>query len=612
MDKRLMNSVIEKPSAQPKPISVLIVEDELIAAENISRNLKKQGYQVTAIVDSGEEAIQLAIANQPDLVLMDIMLQGDMDGIQAAERINHQLNIPLIYMTAYGDDTTLERAKKTNPSGYIVKPFKPQNLKIAIEVALQSDRIQRQQKKHLAQQLQQAEQQLQTHALREPLTQLPNRRALQEPFSSLIRQLRQQHPHHTNPDAKPNSILPVLCLKIEHWQRINAYFGYQKSDELLNVIARRIAQQFDGRIELAYLNAAEFAILIAPTSNKHLVLQQAQQLLHLFQVPFSLDKQPLCLSASIGIALYPHDGQALDDLLKLSRSALSIRKTPQTQPSITFYSDQTVSQRDNVSLQELELENDLRQALIQRELQIHYQPVVLIQTGKIVGAEALLRWHHPRHGWISPEHFIPIAEKYGLMPQIGLWLTEQVCCYQNLLLSYGFDPIRISINLSPSQFFQQTLSHDLLKIFVENQVDPHLFELEITEDIVIKDFVWSERQMKALKRIGLSIAMDDLGKGQSSLIYLQRLPFDVIKVDRDFIRNIHQKPTNQAIVKALISMAHQLKMKVIAEGVETREELTMLQAFQSDYVQGYLMGRPVSGDKFRYALMTHKAQQGNS
>jgi diguanylate cyclase (GGDEF)-like protein len=602
MDKSFMNSVLDKPIAQPKPVSVLIVEDELIAAENICRNLKKQGYQVAAIVDSGEDAIQTAITNQPDLVLMDIMLQGDMDGIQAAEQIRRQLHIPLIYMTAYGDDTTLERAKKTNPSGYIVKPFKPQNLKIAIEVALQNDRVQQQQQNYLARQLQQAEVQLKGHTLREPLTQLPNRLALQESFADLAQQLERQCLNTPALGEPVNSILPVLCLRIQHWQRINAYFGYQKSDALLNTIARHLSQQFKGRLELAYLNAAEFAIILSPTTDKRQVLQQAQQLLQIIQVPFSFEQQPLCLSGSIGIALYPRDGQTLDDLLKLSRNALSISEQFHSHNPIVFHGERHLIEQEQVALQELQLEIDLRQALMQRELQIHYQPIVRIKTGEIVGAEALLRWRHPKKGWVPPDHFIPIAEKYGLMPQIGLWLTDQVCRYQNLLLSYGLKPIRISINLSPSQFFQQTLVSDLLKLFSAHQVDPHLFELEITEDIVIQDFVWSERQIKALKRIGLSIAMDDFGKGQSSLIYLQRLPFDVIKMDQDFIRDIHQQPANQAIVKALISMAHQLGMRIIAEGVETKEELAVLQSFQGDLVQGYLTGRPVPGDQFRYAL----------
>lgn len=594
-----MNTVINKASTPSKPISVLIVEDELIAAENISRNLKKQGYQVSAIVDSGEDAIQRATVDRPDLVLMDIMLHGTMDGIQAADQIHRQLNIPLIYMTAYGDDTTLERAKQTHPSGYLVKPFKPQSLKIAIEVALQRDRAQLQQTHHLVRRLQHAEHQLQTQALQEPLTGLPNRRALEQHFANVVHQYKAQS--CSSVGSSPQ-LLPILCLKIRHWQRIHTYFGYQKSDELWRAIAKRLEQQLRKPIYLAYLGTEELAIILPPVAHRHEVVRQAQQLLQSFQTPFSVDDQSLSLAGRIGIALYPEDGQQLDDLLKLSSNALSVGEfSPQAQ-SIVFHTHQALHMSASTTALDLELENSLRNALTNQELHLRYQPIISLPARQIVGAEVLLRWHHRQQGWISPATFIPIAEKFGLMPHIGLWLVEQVCVYQRNLLNAGFQPIRLSINLSPSQFFQNTLVHDLSEIVKRTQVDPRWFQLEITEDIVIKDFEWSERQMKALKKLGFSIAMDDFGKGHSSLLYLQSLSFDVIKIDQAFVRDIHQKSTNQVIVKALTTMAHQLNMKVVAEGIEVEEELNTIQELAGDFSQGYLTGKPMAAEALQITL----------
>ncbi|HEY9824175.1 MAG TPA: EAL domain-containing protein [Stenomitos sp.] len=599
-----MNTVINKASTPSKPISVLIVEDELIAAENISRNLKKQGYQVSAIVDSGEDAIQRATSDRPDLVLMDIMLHGTMDGIQAAEQIHHQLNIPLIYMTAYGDDTTLERAKQTHPSGYLVKPFKPQSLKIAIEVALQRDRAQLQQTHHLVRRLQHAEHQLHTQALQEPLTGLPNRRALEQHFASMVQQYNTQG--SSSLGSSPQ-LLPILCLKIRHWQRIHTYFGYQKSDELWRAIAKRLEQQLRKPIYLAYLGTEELAIILPPVAHRHEVVRQAQQLLQSFQTPFSVDDQSLSLAGRIGISLYPQDGQNLDDLLTLSSNALSGGESSPQAQSIVFHTQQLNHASTNTTPLDLELENSLRTALANQELHLRYQPIVSLPARQIIGAEVLLRWHHRQQGWISPATFIPIAEKFGLMPQIGLWLVEQVCLYQRNLANAGFQPIRLSINLSPSQFFQNTLVHDLSEIVKRTQVDPRWFQLEITEDIVIKDFEWSERQIKALKKLGFSIAMDDFGKGHSSLLYLQSLSFDVIKIDQAFVRNIHQKNTNQVIVKALTTMAHQLNMKVVAEGIEVEEELNTIQELAGDFSQGYLTGKPMAGEALQITLAARQA-----
>jgi EAL domain-containing protein (putative c-di-GMP-specific phosphodiesterase class I)/CheY-like chemotaxis protein len=398
------------------PSKILIVEDEILAAENIAKHLRKQGYEVSGIVPSGEEAIAKSTDLRPNLVLMDISLQGDIDGIAAANQIGRQLQIPVVYMTAYADTTTLERAKSTNPYGYLVKPFKPNDLRVSVEIALQKYR-----------------------------------------------------------------------------------------DEVLK------AQHYTDQLE-----------------DTHTELRQLKRL----------------------------------------------------------------SEEHRI------IEAGLYRALKQQEFSLYYQPRVNLRTDRLVSVEALIRWHHPQHGTISPTNFIPIAEATGLIEPIGEWVLRTACQQLQIFHKANLKNLSMSVNLSGSQLKLPHLYTQVAGILQDTQIDPKFIEVELTETALIEDIELMVRQLHALKSLGINVAIDDFGTGYSSMLLLHHFPFDILKLDRCFVKNIDRNPKDITIASAIISLAHKLDMKVVAEGVETNAERDCLRQLECDEIQGFLISPPVPAPQF--------------
>jgi EAL domain-containing protein (putative c-di-GMP-specific phosphodiesterase class I)/AmiR/NasT family two-component response regulator len=399
------------------PSKILIVEDEILAAENIAKHLRKQGYEVSGIVPSGEEAIAKSTDLHPNLVLMDISLQGDIDGIAAANQIGRQLQIPVVYMTAYADNRTLERAKSTNPYGYLVKPFKPNDLRVSIEIALQKYR------------------------------------------SEVLKE-----------------------------------------------------KNFTDRL-----------------------------------------------------------GNSQAELRQLKR----------------------------LSEEHRTIEAGLYHALQHQEFSLYYQPRVNLRTDRLVSVEALIRWHHPQHGTISPTNFIPIAEATGLIEPIGEWVLRTAC--QQLQIFHNkanLKNLRISVNLSGSQLKLPHLYTQVAGILQDTQIDPKFIELELTESTLVEDVELTVKHLKALKSLGISMAIDDFGTGYSSMLMLHHFPFDILKLDRCFVKNIDRNPKDIAIANAIISLAHKLDIKVVAEGVETNAERDCLRQLECDEIQGFLISPPIPVSQF--------------
>ena len=559
----------------------MIVEDESIIAEDLADSLIAMGYEVVDIVSSGEEAIVMAVEKQPNLILMDVMLQGEMDGVTTAEQIQLSLQIPIIFLTAYTDDKTLQRVKATSPFGYIVKPFEEKNLYLTIEIALQKHQY-------------------------DPITNLPNLSLFKSKLDEILSHenkasledlcnINESHKYQNLPK------IPIFYISLDKIRRIQVTLGTKNRELVLCNIAKRLKESITYLEILAHLEASEFAIILKPVEQKQNAIDIAESILDIISQPMVLEGYEIYITASIGITFYPLDDITVNGLLKNASAAMYNAQQKGGNNYQLHRSEAIV-----ISLEQFALETNLRNALKRSEFHIYYQPKVDLKKGKITGAEALIRWFHPKKGWILPEEFIPLAEETGLIISIGEWVLHTACNQTKIWQKAGFFPFQIAVNLSRRQFMQRNLQERIIKIIQEVDLKPNHLELEVTENLVMHNEKTASRVMKAWQKCGIKISIDDFGTGYSSLSYLREFPFDVLKIDRSFIRNITADSKTEAITIAIIQMAHSLNLRVVAEGVETQAELDFLQKHKCDEIQGYLLSPPLPRSKFEQLLKEGK------
>ena len=544
---------------------ILIVEDESIIAEDISDSLISLGYEITGMVYSGEEAIEAAGKFRPDLVLMDGNLQGEMDGITAAAEIRSRFQIPIVYLTAYTDENTLRRVNATKPFGYIVKPFEEKNLHTTIQLAFHQHEY-------------------------DSLTNLPNRSLLREQLNQVLEKQKELP-----------AMIPVITLSLDRINRINSTLGHDIGDSVLCQVAQRLSNCGENINIVARLEAAEFAIVIQPVTEKQDVAKIAQNILDIVAQPMVVKGSELYLTASIGISLSPSDASDGDQLLKNAYTAM-YNSQQQGGNNYQFY----MAKAANSSLNVFTQENYLRNALKRSEFEVYYEPQIEIKTGKIIGAEALVRWNHPERGRVSPAEFIPMAEEMGLIAPLGEWVLETACRQTKAWQTQGLPPLRVAVNLSARQFEQKNLTERVSEILIETNLDPKCLELELTEGLILQDEMAAHEAFTVWRDMGIRIAIDDFGTGYSSLSYPKRFPFDAIKIDKSFIRDIADDRQNAAITVAIIQMAHYMNMTVIAEGVENESELAFLCAHGCDEIQGYFFSRALPRAEFEALLKSDK------
>jgi diguanylate cyclase len=559
------------PTQKMSNKKILIVEDESIIAEDIADSLTALGYQVTEIVLSGEEAIESAARVRPDLVLMDVNLQGEMDGITAAEQIRSRFQIPVVYLTAYADENTLRRVNATKPFGYIVKPFEEKNLHTTIQIAFHRYEY-------------------------DNLTNLPNRSLLREKLSQVLDKQK----------GLP-AFVPVVTLSLDKINRINSTFGHDIGDCVICSIAQRLTDCIDNIDIVARLEAAEFAAILEPVSAKHDVASIAQNILDVLSQPTIVGGKEVYVTASIGICLYPPDGTEVDELLKNAYNAM-YHAQEKGGNNYQFHTSKNASFSINRIIQE----TCLRNALKRSEFEVYYQPKVGIKTGKITGAEALLRWNHPERGRVSPAEFIPMAEEMGLIAPLGEWVLETVCRQNQAWQLEGLPPVRVAVNVSARQFEYKNLTERVSEILTATDLDPQYLELEVTESSILQDETAVAKVLSAWREMGIRLAMDDFGTGYSSLSYPKRFQFDVLKIDKSFIRNVAEDIQNAAITVAIIQMAHCMNMTVIAEGVQSEKELAFLCDRECDEIQGNFFSKALPKDSFATLLKSGKRWQLNN
>jgi diguanylate cyclase (GGDEF)-like protein/PAS domain S-box-containing protein len=396
---------------------------------------------------------------------------------------------------------------------------------------------------------------------------------------------------------RSRKMLAVVYLDLDQFKRINDTLGHHIGDLLLKEVAIRLQACVRKADTVSRLGGDEFTLLLDDLAAPEDSVLVADKILHLFELPFTLDSHEMFVTASIGITLFPSDGDTADKLLKNADTAMYHAKE-KGRNNYQFFSEQMntrVSER-------LYLETGLRHALERNEFLLHYQPRIEVASGRIVGVEALIRWQHPEKGIVSPATFIPLAEETGLIVPIGEWVLRNACSQNKAWQDAGFQKIQVSVNISVRQFTNNNLVSTVRDILKETGLSAACLELEITESSVMLNPDQAINTLKELKALGLSISIDDFGTGYSSLSHLKNLPVDILKVDQSFVKGIHENKSDKTLVSTIINMGHSLGLSVVAEGVETAEQLSFLGERNCQEVQGFYLSKPLSSESLQALL----------
>jgi diguanylate cyclase (GGDEF)-like protein len=431
-------------------------------------------------------------------------------------------------------------------------------------------------------------------AFHDDLTALPNRLMLKRYLDQALSRHR-----------RTKTQVAILLMDLDRFKVINDSLGREVGDGLLRQVAQRLRAQAREGDTVARVGGDEFVVLIESQSNLKDVSACAQRLMDHLSAPYVLGKQECQVTLSIGISIFPTDGSDSQQLLKAADVAMYGAKETGGNSYRYYLPSMNVH-----TLERLELESDLGHALERGEFLLHYQPVVDVASGLITGVEALLRWKHPVRGLVPPLDFIPLAEETGLIVAIGEWVLATACARNRAWQLQGLTNLRVAVNLSARQFADALFLPRLTQIIRDSGLDPSSLELEITESVVMSRGKCAVSALEQLKSLGVQLAIDDFGTGYSSLAYLKRFPIDTLKVDRSFIRDIPGDSGDRKITRAIIALAHSLRLKVVAEGVETAAQLNFLRVQRCDSVQGYLLHRPLPENEVAEVLRLNREKCG--
>jgi diguanylate cyclase (GGDEF)-like protein/PAS domain S-box-containing protein len=429
----------------------------------------------------------------------------------------------------------------------------------------------------------QYEEQLQYQATHDVLTGLPTRTLLVDRLEQAL--------HFAERDER---MVAVAFIDLDQFKLINDTLGHFAGDELLTEVAARLRRSVREADTIARLGGDEFVLVCAQVHGEEEIARAMQRVLETVSQPWLTGGAKFSVGCSIGISLYPRDGHNAETLLKHADSAMYKAKEA-GRNNYQFF----IPELNQRAAERLELESALRGALEREEFLLQYQPRVALKTGEIVGVEALIRWRLPGLGLVSPARFIPVAEETGLILPIGEWVLRTACAQAVTWQRNGWRPVKVSVNISPRQFRQEGLAEMVAGILSETGLEPKWLELELTESLVMHEPDRFTSMLHDLKAQGIEIAVDDFGTGYSSLNHLKRFPVDWLKVDQSFVRDLAKDRDDASIVQAIISLGHDLGLGVVAEGVETREQLEFLRHHGCDEVQGYYLGMPVAAEEFR-------------
>lgn len=436
-----------------------------------------------------------------------------------------------------------------------------------------------------------AEQQIEYQAYHDALTGLANRRLFQEHLSlALALAQRRQR------------LVAVLYLDLDHFKLINDSLGHSIGDAMLHQIGQRLKEAVREGDTVARVGGDEFTIVLQDIEHRSDAAVLAEKVLSAIAAPIDVLGHRLYMTTSIGITVFPEDGDDAETLLKNADAAMYRAK----EDGRNTYQMSTI-ELSRSTQERMTLESGLHRAIEHGEFEIWYQPQIDLSTNEVCGVEALLRWKHHSRGIIRPADFIGVAEERGMIIVIGDWVIREACRYARRLHDLGREGLRVAVNISARQFRDQTLLSTVEAALAESQIDPRCLELEITETVAMENVELTMRTLAALRRTGVTIAIDDFGTGHSSLSYLKRFPIDALKIDRAFVQDLPNGFEDAAIVKSVIQLAHGLNLRVVAEGVETADQLMFLRTHHCGEVQGFLFSEPLPADELE-AMLTDDAE----
>jgi len=555
--------------------TILVIDDDESVRTALCHLVSYLGYR-TLNAANGADGILLAKEAKPDLILCDVNMP-EMDGHEVLKSLRKDpltSSVPFVFLTGRGEREDLRKGMNNGADDYLTKPISLAELRNAISARLdRKEEIVNQ----YARELHRVEEKLQHISYFDQKTELPNELSLSEEFNRIIEAGKEE--------------IRILSITIDRLKRFNSTAESGERKEFLSAVAQRFRNCLDNNGVVGRISEEEFATIMSGTEQE--VRHYAHDLLQCIEEPFLIGTDEFRFTASIGIACYPADGKQFDELLGKA-SITSLRAAEEGGDQFLFF-----SASDSFKTREaLVLEADLRKAIENDGLDLHFQPQIDVKTGEILGCEALIRWNHPSRGMISPITIISLAEQSGLIVSLGDWVLRKACSISQALNLNRKSHLRMAVNLSPCQFKRPDLLQRLMLILQDTGMQPQDLEIEVTESVLIHDQKSAYKRISELKSVGIHISLDDFGTGYSSLSYLKNFPFDSLKIDRSFIRDIQDDPANRAIVIAIIQMAKSLNLKIVAEGVETTAEFGFLYSYGCDAVQGFLLSPALPINKF--------------
>jgi len=571
--------------------------------------LQRPSFQVDSALqgrEGVERARQALSEGRPySVAFVDMRMPPGWDGVETIENLwKVDPEIQVVVCSAYTDYDWLELLARLGHSDKLIvikKPFEPIEILQSASALSRKWQNARTLKGHVeslervvtdrTRGLEAANRQLRYLASHDALTGLPNRLLLDDRITQAIAQAKRQ----THEFA-------LLVIDLDRFKLINDSLGHRSGDELLREVAQRLKRAVRAVDTTARVGGDEFVILVDGPVTQAEALDIARRVLKSMEPSIRLLGIDVHISPSIGAAFYPRDGASVDALLARADAAMYSAKE-RGRNNVQCYADGMTT----LTQERVVLESDLHVALQKGEFELHYQPKVDTATGRINSAEALIRWRHPQRGLVPPGEFIPVAEDCGLLDAIGEWVLSEACRQAQAWQQQGLRPLRVAVNLAPSQFRLTNLAEQIRSALAASGLAPNLLEIELTETAVMSDAEESIHILEAVSRMGVLVSVDDFGTGYSSMSYLRRFPIDKLKIDRCFVDQMTRRPEDASIVRAIISLAHSLHLKVIAEGVETPEQLKLLTELGCDQYQGYYFSRALPSAQFMQLLQQEPA-----
>ena len=617
------NATLVTPKLTLSINNILIVDDTPDNLRLLSKTLIQEGYKVRCAVN-GSMALLTIKAKLPDLILLDINMP-DMDGFEICRQLKKSQttrDIPIIFVSALDEIFDKVKAFEVGAVDYISKPFqipevisrvnnqlniqnlrkqlvqKNQLLEIEVMNRISAEQEIRQLNTELEHRVvertfqlrteinerQQVQQKLEYLAWNNSLTGLPNRLWLVEKLKSIL-------------SWEISDNFAVIILDCNRFKIINDSLGRQAGDALLKMVSQRLKNEIliqDENIHLTHFGEDKFAIILEKIHNKKCAIAQSKKIHSSLSSAFSVEQREIFITFNMGIVINNSKYCRPEEIFRDADLAIQ-----QAKSSSSYYYKVFDATIENNTLEILELETDLRIALKKQELYLNYQPIISFNTGAIVGFETLVRWNHPQKGFISPGKFIPIAEQTNLILPLGMWILQKACqqirIWQDRLSNQHTD-FTVSVNISGKQFEQEDFIEQLDRIIADTGIEIKHLKLEITETLLMNNTEIADTVFRQLKARKIQLAIDDFGTGYSSLSYLDRFPVDTLKIDRSFVSRLNEENQASTIVRATLDLAHNLGFNVVAEGVETAQQVEQLKDWGCEFAQGYFYAKPLSSD----------------